>query len=627
MRFNRSLRASLLCAACFALPVAAGAEVITLDEIIVSGGLTGIAAEAYGRAVTVLDAAEIEERGIVTVQDALRIIPGVSVSSAGASMTQIRIRGGEANHTLILIDGVEATGGSDEYILTGLETANIERIEVLRGPQSAFYGSNASAGVINIITKKGEEGVQSGGSVELGNGSAASAFISQRTQRGGLAFSLSARDDNGFDQSGDGGEKDGITRKTANLSGDWQATDDLTLGFTLRRATEDYDSDSASWTATDADSYVVDDPTQTSTRDETSGAVWGEYSLMDGRLVQRLEWQDTIFKQNYNGGPVTRGETEKLKYRLSYGLDGRPVAEAAHILNLLAERQKDHSSEAPAYARDMTSVALEYRGFLENGLDIQAGVRRDDNKVFDDFTSWNIGLSWRIPDTVLRLHGSAGRASVNPAYYELYADDAYTQGNPGLAPETSRGFDLGIEAELLDGRGVIDATYFNEKLTDEITYVYGAAPDGSGRATYENQPGTSPRQGLELAGRLQATDALSLALNYTWLDAENPDGSVEIRRPEHEIGLSATLQTFGGRGSVTGDIRHVMGNWDTQYWGSYPTVELPDATTVNLSASYDLTESVQLTGRVTNLFDAENTEVWGYATQGRTLYAGLQATW
>lgn len=628
MGSRRLSQLGLLATTCLLAPGAAMAQEVTdLGEIIISGGLTSIAAETYGRAVTVLDAEEMADRGITTVQDALRALPGVAVTGSGSTYTQVRIRGGEASHTLVLIDGIEASAGSDEYVFTGLETADIERIEVLRGPQSASYGSNASAGVINIITKKGDEGTHYGGSVEFGNGTAASAFLSQRSARGGLKLSLSDRNDKGYDQSGDGGEKDGLRRRTLNLSGDWQATDDLTLGFNLRRSKERYDYDSENWAATDADSYVVDDPAPYSKRDEATGALWAEYAMLDGRMSHRIEWQDTVFKQSFNGGPTTRGETEKLKYRLSYALDGQQVADAAHLLNVLVDKEDDKSSAAPGYKRGMTSVALEYRGFLDNGLDIQAGIRRDNNKTFEDFTSWNIGLSWRVPDTGLRVHASAGRASVNPSYYELYADDSYTLGNPRLAPERNTGFDLGIEAEVLGGRGLIDVTYFNEKLEDEITYAYGAAADGSGRATYVNQPGKSPRQGVEISGRLQATDTLTLAMNYTYLDAKNPDGSVEILRPRHEVGLSGTLQTFGGRGSVTADVRYAAGNYSTEYWGAYATRKTPVFTTVNVAARYDLTDAVQLTGRVTNIFDRKNVETWGYATQGRTAWLGLEAKW
>jgi len=622
---------SLIAATATLLPaVAAAQDSYRLDEVVISGGLTAMAADGYARAHTVLTAEEIEAKGIATVQDALRAVPGVAVSSTGATYTQVRIRGGEGNHTLVLIDGIEATGGADEYILTGLETANIERIEVLRGPQSVYYGSNASAGVINIITRKGGPGLHYGGSVELGNGAAASAHVSQRGAQGGIALTLSARDDHGYDQSGDGGEKDGTNRKTIGLSGDWQASENLRLGTTLRRATEKYGYDATSWAATGPAGYVVDDPDAHSERDEFQGSLWAEYSMLDGRLTHRLDYQDTIYKQSYDGGPTTRGETQKLKYRGSFGIDGR-VAEASHLLNLLAERQEDESSSAPENRREMTSVALEYRGFLDNGLDVQAGIRHDGNKVFEDFTSWNLGLSWRMPDRPFRLHASAGNGLVNPSYFELYANADYGssvyRGNPDLKPEKNRGFDLGVEAELPDGMGTVDVTWFKEDLEDEIESYLERIENGVAYYGYRNQAGESPREGVEVTARIKATDSLDVALNYTYLDAENPDGSVEVRRPRHELGLSATLAVLEGRGTVTADIRHVSGNWDSQYWGGYETRELPAYTVVNLAAGYDLTRNLRLTGRVVNLFDKEYSDVWGYASQGRTVYAGLTAQW
>lgn len=623
---------SLLALSVALFPVAALSQDGTiLDEIVVSGGITPVAAGGYARAHTVLTAEEIAARGITSVQDALRAVPGVAVSSTGASFTQVRIRGGEGNHTLILIDGIEATGGADEYILTGLETANIERIEVLRGPQSVYYGSNASSGVVNIITRKAGPGRTWGGSVELGNGAAASAYVGQRGERGGIQLNLSARDDHSYDQSGDGGEKDGINRKTIGVSGDFLPTPDLRFGGSIRRSDERYWYDSTSWMATDPAGYVIDDPAPNSDRDEVLGNVWAEYSMLDGRLTHRLEYQNTVYKQIHNGGPVTRGETDKLKYRGSFGLDGLAVADSAQILNLLAEHQKDNSSSAPENEREMTSVALEYRGFYDNGVDLQLGLRHDANKVFEDFTSWNVAVSYRLADYPVRLHASAGTGLVNPSYSELYSNADYGSsvylGNPGLRPEKNRGFDIGVEAELADGRGVVDVTYFNEKLEDEIeSYLVGIVDDVA-TYSYRNQTGKSPREGIEISGRLQATDDLMLALSYTYLDATNPNGSVEVRRPRHELGLTASLAIFEGRGNVSADLRHVSGNYDTQFWGAYPTLEMPAYTTVNIAAGYDLSENLRLTGRVVNLFDKEYSDVWGYASQGRTAYVGLQARW
>lgn len=602
-------------------------DTTVLDTVVITGGLSPIAANAYGRAYTVLTAADLDQRGIRTVQDALREVPGVAVSASGGSYAQVRIRGAEASHTLILIDGVPASGGSDEYILTGLETANIDRIEVLRGPQSVYYGSNASAGVINIITRKGEIGSHYGGAVEVGNGYAVSGWFTQRTERGRLAFTASKRDDHGYNHALNGHEKDGIDRTTVGLTGDWQATDDVKLGFTLRRTKGKYDYDADNFMATGAEDYLIDDAGPYGQRNETVGSVWAEYSALGGRMLHRLEYQDSVLKNSRNDEPFTRGQTRALKYRLSASLDGQAVAEARQLLNVMVERVEDESDAAPDYARANNSVALEYRGFFDNGLDVQAGLRHDNFDAFDDFTSWNVALSWQMPDAPYRLHGSAGRGLVKPSYFELFADDAYTLGNPNLTPERNSGFDLGVEATLLDGRAVVDLTYFNETMQDEITYLYGAAPDGSGRASYVNQDGDSPRQGIELSGQLQASDALRLGLNYTYLDAKNPDGSVEIRRPRHELGLRASYDIQGGRGNIAADIRYVAGNYDTQFWGSYATEKLSDYAVVNVSGGYDLTDNLRATARVVNLFDKDYMDSWGYASQGRAAFVGLEAKW
>ncbi|MCF7699201.1 TonB-dependent receptor plug domain-containing protein [Loktanella sp. M215] len=596
-------------------------DAFALDEIIVTGGLSPIAAGALGRAASVVTADDIAARGIATVQDALRALPGVSVTGSGPTYTQVRIRGGEASHTLILIDGIAAAGGDGEYILSGLETANIEKIEVLRGPQSVYYGSDASAGVINIITRKGQVGTTLSGSLEVGAANTATAFLSHRTDRGGLSLALSHVQDDGFDQSGDGGERDGMDRTTAILSGDYLATDALKLGFTLRRSEQDYDTDAADYTALDAAGSIVDDPTLFSTRDETTGGIFAELDTLGRRLTHRLSYERTDNTAAYESGTPIRTERDALKYRLSYGLDGLAVAETRHLLNVLVEHKNDSSRSNPLYARAATSLALEYRGSFDNGLDVQAGARFDANDTFEDAATWNVGLSYPVGQSGARLHASAGVGIVNPSYFELYATDFGYVGNPALTPERNTSFDVGVTLPVLDGRGTLDVTYFNEVLTDEITDV----ATGAGTFSFVNQSGDSNRQGIELTGTLQATDTLALRMAYTYLDATNPDGSVEQRRPRNTLTVGGTLDTFGGRGLVSADVRHVSGNYDAQFFGAYETAKLPAYTTVDVAAQYDLTARVTLTGRVTNLFDDPAVDVWGYATRGRAGYVGVNA--
>ncbi|MFV0409258.1 MAG: TonB-dependent receptor plug domain-containing protein [Paracoccus sp. (in: a-proteobacteria)] len=605
------------------LPLSAAAQdaPVVLDPITIYGGLTEIEADAYGRANSVVTAQEIETRGTATVQDALRGLPGLALSSSGPANTQLRIRGAEANHTLILIDGIRAAAGDSEYYLSGLDTANIERIEVLRGPQSVFFGADASAGVVNIITRDGQPGQQARARIEAGNGWAASASASTRNDRGGLSFNISNRNDEGYDLSGDvGGDKDGIRRRSLSLAGDYLLSDALRAGIRLRGAHEEYDYDTTSWSAATADDYIIDADLSAS-RDEAAGQIWLEAEAMDGRLTHRLSYDQTRFDAEYEG-EAQSARTELWKYRAVWGFDAA-VADAGQTLSFGLERREDENSVATAQHRRSDSVLLEYRGAFDNGLDVQLGLRHDANDVFRDATTWSLGLSWQLPGAPLRLHASAGTGVVNPGYLELFGGFGYA-GNPDLTPEENRGFDLGIETEFAAGRGLLDLTYFHEKLENEISFSGVPLADGS---NYYNQTSTSKRQGIEVAASFAASDALTLGADYTYLDAKDPDGAVEIRRPRHTLGLNAEYLFADGRASIAGDLRYVAGNYDTQYFGSYATTELPDYTVVNIAAGYDLTDRVRLTGRVDNLFDADYADVWAYPAQGRTAWIGLGATW
>ena len=312
---------------------------------------------------------------------------------------------------------------------------------------------------------------------------------------------------------------------------------------------------------------------------------------------------------------------DSARYLLSLGLDGRATADSNHLLNGIVEWEQDSSSSNVDYERETKSYALEYRGYLENGLNLQAGVRYDDNKTFENDFTWTLAASYTLPQGV-RLHGSAGTGIVNPSYFELFADSFGFVGNPNLKPEKNKSFDLGAEIPFWANRGVVDVTLFHDDLTDEITSVFDPA---LGSSTYINQTGESTRRGVEVSGSLQATDSLDFRLSYTYIDAENPDGTVEIRRPRHELLLTATQEFLQGRGSVTADVRYVADNYDTQFFGAFETEKLPDYVTVDVAAQYALTDNVKLTGRVVNLFDREYSDVWGYAKRGRTAYVGLSA--
>lgn len=627
----------LALAALLPAPALAQQAPLILDPVVLSGGLTPVAQGAYGRAYTILTAEDLQARGTVTVQDALRGVPGLALTSTGETLTKVRIRGSDYGHVLVLIDGIEANSSNyGEYVFSGMLTEDIDRIEVLRGPQSAVYGANAAGGVISITTRQATQpGLSHGGAIEVGGQGtrAASAYVEARGERGALSLTLAARHSDGEDQSrSPGGDTEFNDRETLTLTGSYRLGETATLGFTLRRAWQEYGYDTTSWVpVASPDDYVMDAP-MTADRDEAHGALWFEAEALDGQMLNRLTLSGmNQTNDHFDAGIPDHDDVSRLralKYFASWSLDGTPAREAAHKLNAAFETRREVyiSSYSPdgRYERDTRSVALEYQGRYDNGLSLQAGIRHVMNDVFRDATSWSLAGAWHLPERDLTLRAAAGRATVNPDMFQQfgYIPGSF-QGNPDLRPETTHGYEIGADWGFDAGRGRLSATLFTSKVTDLIT---GDGP------TSINVAGTSTRQGAELDLDYEASDWLRLGVTYAYTDARDAEGARIARQPRHQLGLRAGGDFAAGRGHAWAELRHVAGSYDLEWyntaWPAVPaSTKLPDFTTVNLAAQYQLTDNLVLTGRVVNLFDRDYSEAWGYYGQGRTAYLGVQARW
>ncbi len=620
---------------------------LQLDPIIVSGGLTPVPAQEFGRAVSVITADDLARSQTQYVADALRALPGVAVSRTGGvgGQTQVRIRGAEGNHTVVLIDGVEASAPENgEFDFGGLLTADIARIEVLRGPQSAVYGSNAIGGVISITTKEAEtEGMSYDASAEAGTDGTVGGLLAARllTDRANLSLSVAARDVGGYDISGtDGGEDDGDDNVTVNARGSFQATDALTLGGTLRYVDRTSDYDGFFFGAATPDELVYDADME-HLRSEFFGSAFATLDAFGGRMSNelRFNYSDMDDKNRTDGADTsntTSGRTA-LRYLGTVAIDAETIAAANHTLSFGIERIEESfenndaslvfdPSQMDKQSRELTSVIGEYRGVFFSDLSVQANVRYDHNDDFDDVTTWSLAASYVMPNETTRLHASAGTGSQNPTLFEQFGFiPGQWVGNPDLKPESSRGWDLGVEQTFLEGRAVIDITWFQDRLTDEISSTFDPVTFES---TPYNEDGTSDRQGVEFAGTWAATSALSLGLNYTWLDATDPDGAQEVRRPGQEIALLVDYAVPNGRTNLNLEVRRVIDNVDLDFTApsfGAERVDLDDYTLVNVAAEHQLTDSVTLTGRIENLFDADYEELDGYATPGITAFIGLRS--
>lgn len=617
------------------LAAAQDGEPLLLKEIIVSGGLSPIAAENYGRSVSVVTGEELRKRGITTLQNALRALPSVSVNSTGESFTQVRIRGGEGNHTLILIDGVEAsTGSGGDYALSGLTVSDVERIEVLRGPQSTLYGPNALSGVISITTKRAEtEGTSYGGGIEFGSNStrAANVFVRNKGTNGEINFSFETRQTDGEDGSRlDGGDTEFNDRETLNFTGRLQLTDLLSTGFTLRRTWQEYGFEETipfgSTTAT-SEGYLVESPANAD-RNEVFGSIWIEGETASGRAKHRLSFSGTnqdIARRDGAFGPSSSDSTHRaFKYIGNFAVDGVNLDSSDHKVSLLLEREKQEyraSFSGPNYfERESKAIGVEYQGTLPEGFDVQAGLRNDFNDTFEDALTWNLSASYQLPGRDIRLRAATGRAFVNPTMFEQFGFvPGSFEGNPDLRPEESTSYEIGADFGLGD-RGELSVTVYRNDVDNLI--------QGSG-ITSTNISGTSESQGFELEGSYQALDWLDLSGTYAYTDAKTASGTAQVRRPRHELRFTATASVLAERGTVNLDVRHVAGNYGRQFFngaGGQPTVELPSFTVADIAATYEINANTQLTARVTNLFDEDYQESWGYFANGREIFVGLNAS-
>lgn len=613
------------------------------SELVISGGLTPIESRNYGRAATVLDEQAIEARNEDYAADVLRGLPGVDVSRTGSlgGLTQVRLRGHEANHTLVLIDGVEvAAPNQGEYDFSGLLSSDLARIEILRGPQSSLYGSNAIGGVISITTKGAEEpGVSGDVSLDAGTDQTrgGSVALRGRSDNARASLSVSHRNTGGFDVSDSrNGKDDGERNTTVNLKAEYQLADTATVGGTLRRVESRSEYDDFVFGAATPEGLVVEGD-NTNRKEERFGSLYVESRTLTQRLNNRLSASASeIDSRGFSSGTKTSDNTgtrHKLSYQGTVGLDSADVETASHSMTFAADTERlTHQSNDPDVVsapgqlnereRRQSGYVLEYQGQFDNGLSLQGGIRLDNNENFEDFTTFSLGTAYVIEGLETRLHASGGTGVQNPTLTEQFGFFDNFRGNPDLEPEQSEGFDLGVEQPLLNGQVLVDVTYFQEELTDEIA----SRPTGNGFKQPFNQDGESERNGVELTGDFWIAQGLDLGLNYTWLDAEDPNGKVEVRRPEHEIALTADYQLPGSQTTIGTRIQRVIGLYDLDFkTATIPEdrVRLDNYTLIDLTARHELTRRTELSAKVNNLLDEDYEELEGYETQGVTGYVGI----
>ena len=614
-------------------PVFGATDKHTLDQIIVTGSRAPISAGDIGSAVTIITREDIERRQVRYVSDLLRAVPGFAVSHSGVlgSQTQVRVRGSEANHVLVLVDGVRANDPAtgDEFRWEYLTTANIERVEIVRGPQSALWGSDAIGGVVHIITRSGADakgfgGYLEGGSENTMNGALNGGFGGNNWSFG-IGIEQLTTDGTNISRTGD--EKDDSEFTSGTLNARYQPSDAVTIRFGARTidAYSQFDAVDFLVTGLPADSNVATNSTQNYAHlGATIGAaasrvrhhVNARYFDSDNRnLIDDLE------------DSSSSSDRTTLSYQADIGL-------GENLLSLALEHEKTGFVQRgaiiwddpnQAQEMDVTSAIADFQGRSSESITWLLSVRFDDNSDFDDALTGRASIAWAVSDaTTLRANVGTGQKS--PTFTERfgYFPGSFA-GNENLKPERSTSYDAGIDQKLGDSLS-LQLAVFHQNLEDEIDSYFCGNP-WPALCTAVNMDGASKRSGAEIGARWHANERIDISATYTYTDSKDGGRAAELRRPRHAGSFQAEYSFMETRGRLTLAADYGGTRYDI-FFPPWPEaseiVTLKNYWLVDLAVQYQLTNAVRLFTRASNLLDTDYEQVYGYRTPGRAAYAGVQ---
>jgi vitamin B12 transporter len=598
------------------------AQTIALPDVVISANQTPQPADRVGASVTVLQGDEIRRRGIETVADALRTVPGVHVNNANGNkggLTQVRMRGSGASQIQVLIDDVPVgrlDGGDFDF--ADFLVDDIDRIEVVRGPQSGIYGGNAQAGVIAIYTVTGrglKKPVLTTRS-EIGTQNSSLLSATMRGANGPFygAFSAQHRETNGYNISRSGTEKDGHRAFIANSKIGVDISEYVNVEAVMRHTDRKVQYDPET-TIPLPDAFGRDTQQNSHARVNLTARLW------DGNFVQRLGYYvrqedltsecPTCFQAFRATGTTGSGADYKGVFNYNLG----SVQNTSTFL--LDWKNDSFQSGGVTAERDRTGLAFEHIVSFATGLTLSGAVRHDFHDVFQDFTSWRIAGSQKF-STGTRLHSSVGTGITLPTFFQQFGFNLTFVGNPNLKPETSTGWDFGVEQTFFGGLLVTDATYFSIEADNAIV--------GFGN-TAINNAGFSTRRGVELTAKYNPVPWLTLEGTYTYTDAETPAGIDEIRRPKHSASAAAIFRFPDNKTQASVIVAHNGKMFDDAFL-PFPApltrFTLTDYTLVNAIVTYQATPTTQFYIRGENLLNERYEEVYSYRANGATGYIGMR---
>ena len=610
----------------------------TLNEVLVSATKTATPYYAIGSSVSVITSEVIQQKQLKTVVDILRDVPGISVSQQGGpgKLTYVTMRGANSNHTLVILDGVEMNDPSspnNAFDFSSLNAKEIDRIEVVRGPQSTLYGSDAIAGVINIITKRGNGKQLFGFEGEGGANNYYRSNLSALGSIGKLSYAVVAS------QSGSDGvsaansiygnkEKDGFSNSafSSRLDFDVDANWKAGLIYKFQKTKVDLDQNEK----------LGDDPNNTYKQEEHIwktnvaalffGGAWQQNlsATYIKRFTNSLDLVDAVHPST-SSDAFNNASRFKIDWQnnisaipnnlITFGIESE--TESATTSYFSTSEWGPFESVFPRQSMRNTGLYLQDQVNVENSLFATVGLRYDKNQKFGSITTFRIAPAYYFASTNTKIKATYGSGFKAPSLFYIF-DPMF--GNPDLKPEKSKGWDFGVEQSFGNQKFFVGVTYFNLQLTDMFGF------DAMFRTINIAKAKTS---GVEITGVAKLNNDLSFNASYTFTEAKDESeqsadfGNQLLRRPKHQLSINTNYKMMDAL-NLNLSLRYV-GKREDKDFGAYPAkrVTMPDYLLVNFAASYQLLENLALTARVENLFDKKYEEVLFYGTLGRTLYVGL----
>ena len=591
------------------------------EEIVVTATRLPIPEEQSPASVSVVAADEIEQRQVQRVADALRQVPGISVTQTGApgQLTSVFTRGLRTEHTQVLLDGIPINQGlQGAFNFADLSADNLDRIEVVRGPQSTLYGPRALAGAIQIFTKRGIGTPTGSVTAEVGS---FGTFRESFSSSGGwnqldYSVGLSRLDTENERRNNEYRLSNGI----ANVG--WSPNEQLRIGSLFTYSLADAGNPNSIFTPRARDNFLT------------------ERWLVGPRLdFQPVEWWNHQVVLSYDHERQVNdpnedffvGPTRALFKRFTF--DYQNDAKVTSWLTLTTGTfysQVDAGQERPFISQEFgpqptfisdeteqTSVFAQASIQPVTDLNLVAGGRFDHFNQFGDVWTYRVAGSYRLAPTNTTLHASIATGFSPPS-----SQDKIFGNNFGLEPERNRGWDAGVEQRLWDGRVLVGATYFHNRLSNVI---------GSTDLFETFNLGSARTQGVETELKVRPIQDLVLTAAYTYLDTEKtssadinqPLGARLPRRPRHEGYASATYLWFG-KFRTTVEGKFVSAREEFSFGG--PNFDIEDYSFVNLAAEYEINRNVSIFGRINNLTDENYAEVYGFPALGRGAYGGVRVS-